>query len=141
MLFYILTILDLGTRMSGIIVLYSKPFFATDSLALSVISLMLSLFVGTMHTHILMRLIVDLKTMNCSNEANYSKVTRLQTIFRLSIIAWTTVLVSCSVVFLLVKKYDGTILILAILFCFQTSGIIYVNYILHSTLTGIFKQD
>lgn len=64
-IFYVLTLMNLGLRMTIIIVLNFKTFFATETLVLSTISLMFTIWVGTSHAQILCSLTIDLKTCRC----------------------------------------------------------------------------
>ena len=67
--FYVVTVVDLGTRMTIMIMMNYMTFFSIRTLTLSVVALMFGLLVGTSHTNILNKLTIDLKTiMNKTNE-------------------------------------------------------------------------
>ena len=69
MVFYVVTVIDLATRMAIMIMMNYMTFFSIKALTLSVIALMFGLLTGTAHTHILNKLTIDLKTiMNNTNE-------------------------------------------------------------------------
>ena len=65
MIFYLLTICNLGSRMAIMIDLNYNPFITLYNLILSVISLMFALMVGLCHAFILTQLIIDLKMLKC----------------------------------------------------------------------------
>ena len=65
MIFYLLTLGNLGSRMAIMVELNYEPFFEDTNLILSVVSLMFALMVGTAHAFILSTLIIDLKTLKC----------------------------------------------------------------------------
>ena len=67
--FYVVTVVDLGTRMTIMVMMNYMTFFSIRTLTLSVVALMFGLLVGTSHTNILNKLTIDLKTiMNKTNE-------------------------------------------------------------------------
>ena len=140
MVFYVITVFDLGVRTAVLIVLEFKPFFATETLALSCFSLMFCLFVGTSHMQILTGLIIDLKTLQCSSEESYLKLKRLQIIFNGSLAAWVILLFGFSIYFFIIQKYKDSMLVFSILFFVQTCGLAVINYLLSTTLSGIFNQ-
>ena len=116
MIFYVLTLVDLGARMTIMVELNYKTFFAETNLILSVVSLMFALMVGTLHVYILSTLIIDLKTLKCQSEEDYLKVRRLKLIFRLVLYVWMGILIINVALFLIIRKYGYTMLIEAILF-------------------------
>ena len=67
MIFYLLTLCNLGARMSIMIDLNYDPFITEYNLILSVISLMFALMVGLCHAFILSTLIIDLKMLKCES--------------------------------------------------------------------------
>ena len=93
MIFYLLTICNLGARMAIMIDLNFHPFITLSNLILSVISLMFALMVGLSHAFILSTLIIDLKTLKCESEKDYKRVQRLKRIYRIAVLVWIIVLV------------------------------------------------
>ena len=65
MVFYIVSFMDLGTRTTLMIFLNFRPFFATTSLIISVVSMQCAILVGTVHAWILAQLNIDLRTLKC----------------------------------------------------------------------------
>ena len=100
MIFYLLTIGNLGSRMAIMVDLNFNPFFTSQNLTLSVISLMFALMVGTSHAFILSTLIIDLKTLKCQSAEDYKRVIRLKYIYRFSVLVWTLVLLVNVVLFI-----------------------------------------
>lgn len=140
MVFYVVTAFDLGVRTAVLIVLEFKPFFATETLALSCFSLMFCLLVGTSHTQILTGLIIDLKTLQCKTEEGYHDLKRLQRSFNWSMVVWLVCLLGFSIFFFMIQRYKDSMLVFSCLFFVQACGLISINYILSSTLSGIFNQ-
>ena len=116
MIFYLLTIGNLGSRMAIMVDLNFNPFFTDSNLILSVVSLMFALMVGTSHAFILSTLIIDLKTLKCVSCDDYKKVVRLKYIYRLAVLVWTLVLLVNVALFLIKKVYSFTMLMEAIMF-------------------------
>ena len=104
MIFYILTILDLVSRMAIMVSLNFKAFFATELLVLSVISLFFALMVGVAHAWILATLIIDLKTLQCKNLKDMEKVNKLRTLFRVTLISWIGI-VCCAGIYFFFSRY------------------------------------
>ena len=71
MIFYLITFANLGLRMAIMITLNWRPYFASENLVLSVISLWMALLVGTTHMQILKSLIIDLQTLSCLDKATF----------------------------------------------------------------------
>ena len=116
MIFYLLTICNLGSRMAIMIDLNYNPFITLYNLILSVISLMFALMVGLCHAFILTQLIIDLKMLKCENAQDYKRVVRLTRIYRIAVLVWIIILIVNVVLFIVKKKYSFTMLAEAILF-------------------------
>lgn len=138
MIFYLLTIGNLGSRMAIMVDLNFNPFFTDANLILSVVSLMFALMVGTSHAFILSTLIIDLKTLKCVSCDDYKKVVRLKYIYRLAVLVWTLVLLVNVALFLIKKVYSFTMLMEAIMFTIQTAGLLGINFQLNYVLSGLF---
>ena len=138
MIFYLLTIGNLGSRMAIMVDLNFNPFFTDSNLILSVVSLMFALMVGTTHAFILSTLIIDLKTLKCVSCDDYKKVVRLKYIYRLAVLVWTLVLLVNVALFLIKKVYSFTMLMEAIMFTIQTAGLLGINFQLNYVLSGLF---
>ena len=138
MIFYLLTIGNLGSRMAIMVDLNFNPFFTDSNLILSVVSLMFALMVGTSHAFILSTLIIDLKTLKCVSCDDYKKVVRLKYIYRLAVLVWTLVLLVNVALFLIKKVYSFTMLMEAIMFTIQTAGLLGINFQLNYVLSGLF---
>ena len=138
MIFYLLTIGNLGARMAIMVDLNFNPFFTDANLILSVVSLMFALMVGTSHAFILSTLIIDLKTLKCVSCDDYKKVVRLKYIYRLAVLVWTLVLLVNVALFLIKKVYSFTMLMEAIMFTIQTVGLLGINFQLNYVLSGLF---
>ena len=65
MIFYFLTLVDLVGRLSIMVSLIFRPFFAMEILVISVVCLELTLLVGASNAWILTSLTIDLKTLKC----------------------------------------------------------------------------
>ena len=116
MIYYVLTICNLGARMAIMIDLNYNPFITLYNLILSVISLMFALMVGLCHAFILSNLIIDLKTLKCESDQDYKKVVRLKRIYRIAVLVWVIILIVNVALFVVKKKYSFTMLVEAILF-------------------------
>lgn len=138
MIFYLLTIANLGSRMAIMVDLNFNPFFTDTNLILSVVSLMFALMVGTSHAFILSTLIIDLKTLKCESCADYKRVVRLKYIYRLAVLVWTLVLLVNVALFLIKRVYSFTMLMEAIMFSIQTAGLLGINAQLNYVLSGLF---
>ena len=141
MVFYALTICNLGARMAIMIELNYEPFISMKTLILSVISLMFALMVGLCHAFILSTLIMDLKMLKCETEKDYNKVVRLMRIYRVGLLAWVIILVVNVVLFIVKQKYSFTMLAEAILFTVQAVGLLGINAQLNRVLSGLFNSE
>ena len=141
MIFYLLTIANLGSRMAIMVDLNFNPFFTDTNLILSVVSLMFALMVGTSHAFILSTLIIDLKTLKCESCADYKRVVRLKYIYRLAVLVWTLVLLVNVALFLIKRVYSFTMLMEAIMFSIQTAGLLGINAQLNYVLSGLFQNN
>ena len=141
MIFYLLTICNLGARMAIMIDLNYNPFITEANLILSVISLMFALMVGTSHAFILSTLIIDLKTLKCESDKDYKRVVRLKRIYRFAVLFWIVILVTNLALFIYLKKYSFTMLVEAILFTVQALGLLGINAQLNHVLSGLFNSD
>ena len=141
MIFYLLTICNLGSRMAIMIDLNYNPFITLYNLILSVISLMFALMVGLCHAFILTQLIIDLKMLKCENAQDYKRVVRLTRIYRIAVLVWIIILIVNVVLFIVKKKYSFTMLAEAILFTVQALGLLGINAQLNNVLSGLFNSE
>ena len=141
MIFYLLTLVDLGSRMAIMVELNYAEFFDEWILILSVISLMFALMVGTSHAYILSTLTIDLKTLKCQSEGDYERVRRLRLIYLIVIFVWIAILIINVAFFIYVREYGYTMLIEAILFSLQAIGLLGINWQLNTVLSGLFSED
>ena len=141
MIFYVLTIFNLGSRMAIMIDLNYSPFITFYNLILSVISLMFALLVGLCHAFILSQLIIDLKMLKCQNAQDYKRVVRLTRIYRIAVLVWIIILIVNVVLFIVKQKYSFTMLAEAILFTVQALGLLGINTQLNYVLSGLFDNE
>jgi hypothetical protein len=139
--FYMITISNLIVRLAIMVSLNWRTFFATENLILSTISLMLTLMTGTSQTQILTTLLIDLETLKCTSQEEYDKTLRLKKRLKIAIFSWIFFLVGSSVFFFFSAKYEYIMLGYVGLFTLQAIGLLSLNCMLNSTLTGIFAAN
>ena len=141
MIYYLLTICNLGARMAIMIDLNYNSFITMNNLILSVMSLMFALMVGLCHAFILSNLIIDLKTLKCVSTQDYKKIVRLKRIYRIAFLLWVIILVVNVVLFVVKKKYSFTMLVEAILFTVQALSLVGINAQLNHVLDSLFNSE
>ena len=137
--FYSLTLIDLGVRMAIMVSLNFKPIFSIEPLTLSVVALMLALCVGTSHSFILTTLIIDLKTLQCRSQEDFDRVTRLRRTYRNLLIWWSIIIFGFTVSFAFYPFYAYIMAAICVLFICQSTGLHVINCTIDKTLNVFFN--